>query len=102
MYLLCFCVDQNILLPRGDLFFDHSTLKLVIQIYDFIVHYLTSCYVQLFIIFLQFDSNLETEANPLAGLWQCIKIINTESLWNIHLTYNIFYYIILLTILKQL
>lgn len=63
--LFCFCVDQNIVLPRDDLFFDHSTLKLVIQIYDFVVYYLTSCYVQLSIVFLQFDSNLETEANPL-------------------------------------
>lgn len=55
------------LISQEIIFFDHSALKLVIQIYDFTIYYLSKCYVQLF--FLHFDSNLETEANPLAGLW---------------------------------
>lgn len=45
--VLCVYYSFVIELPRDDVFFDHNTLKLVIQIYDFIVHYLTNCYVQL-------------------------------------------------------
>ena len=58
-------------LPRNYLFFDHRALKLVIQIYEFIVHYLTNSYTQVCLFPLHFDSDLKIEGNPLADMITC-------------------------------
>ena len=59
-------------LPRNYLLFDHRALKLVIQIYKFIIHYLLNQWLYTSLFFsLHLYSDLKIEGNPLTDMITC-------------------------------